>query len=325
MMKVGVVVIGRNEGDRLKRCLESLEGVAAKLVYVDSGSTDDSVNLARRLGAKVISLDISIPFTAARARNAGFDELCRQHPQDITYVQFVDGDCEILDGWLDVAKGYLEKHSDVAAVCGRLRERYPHASVYNMLCDIEWNTPVGETKACGGIVIIRVDVYREALGFNPDVIAGEEPELCLRIREKGWKIVRLNQDMGLHDASITRFNQWWKRNVRAGYAYALGADMHGAAPEFHRVRETKRIWLWGFWLPISIILIGFIEPMYLNLFLLYPLQIARIKYKNTQIEKNGWLYAFFVTIGKFPEVQGQLKFLLDRLMRKKNSIIEYKV
>src|SRR5687767_7045111 len=40
---VGVVAIGRNEDQRLVRCLESMPRTIRKAVYVDSGSTDDSV------------------------------------------------------------------------------------------------------------------------------------------------------------------------------------------------------------------------------------------------------------------------------------------
>lgn len=320
---VGVVVIGRNEGDRLKICLESVIGVASKVVYVDSGSTDESISIAKTLGVDIVNLDIAIPFTAARARNEGFACLCEIEP-NISYVQFVDGDCEVVDGWLEHASEYLNKNKDVAIVCGRRRERYPEASVYNALCDIEWDTPIGEAKACGGDALMRVDVLQEVSGFNPSVIAGEEPELCVRVRQNNWKIWRLNYEMTFHDANITRFSQWWNRNVRAGYAYALGASMHGKAPELHRVRETRRIWFWGFYLPISILAFGLFDPLLFLCMFVYPLQVVRVKNKNNHIKENGWLYALFVTIGKFPEMQGQLRFLINRLVNKQSRIIEYK-
>ena len=145
---IGIVVIGRNEGERLKKCLESISSLAAVVVYVDSGSTDNSVLMARERGASVVELDMSIPFTAARARNEGFRHLCSMGIKP-EFVQFVDGDCEIMQGWLEQASLFLKDHPDVAAVCGRTRERYPQASVYNMLCDIEWDAPIGEAEACG--------------------------------------------------------------------------------------------------------------------------------------------------------------------------------
>ena len=69
---------------------------ASVIVYVDSGSNDGSVQRARHLGADVIELDMRVPFTAARARNVGFRRL-REISPDIEYVQFVDGDCELID------------------------------------------------------------------------------------------------------------------------------------------------------------------------------------------------------------------------------------
>src|SRR5512139_2136631 len=188
--RVGVVIIGRNEGERLVRCLRSLASEQNQLVYVDSGSTDDSVNTARSRGADVVALDMTVPFTAARARNEGFKRMRKLYPQ-AEYVQFLDGDCELSPAWLEKAASFLDLNLSVAAVCGRRRERWPERTVYNMLCDIEWDTPIGEAKACGGDVLMRVDAFEEVHGFRPDLIAGEEPELCVRLRASGWKIWRL--------------------------------------------------------------------------------------------------------------------------------------
>ena len=146
---IGVVVIGRNEGVRLERCLRSLMQGVGKVVYVDSGSTDGSPQLARSLGVEVLALDMRVPFTAARARNEGFSALQRLLPS-MQLVQFVDGDCEVDARWLATAQAFLDQHPEVAVVCGRRRERFPERSVYNLLCDLEWDTPIGEAKACGG-------------------------------------------------------------------------------------------------------------------------------------------------------------------------------
>lgn len=321
--KVGVVVIGRNEGERLKICLESVIECAAAVVYVDSGSTDNSLELANKLGIGIVELDITIPFTAARARNEGFNKLYKDNP-DLNYIQFVDGDCEIRENWVQQAAEFLEKNSNVAVVCGRRRERFPDNSIYNSLCDIEWNTVIGEAKACGGDALMRASVFQQVSGFDSNVIAGEEPELCVRIRQEGWKIWRLELEMTLHDADIRYFSQWWKRNVRAGYAYSLGAAMHGKDPELHRIREVKRIRLWSLYIPITILAASLLNTYYLLGFLIYPVQVIRVKIKNAHVYKHGWLYALFVTLGKFPEMQGQLKFMFNRLMNKKSSIIEYK-
>ncbi|MEG4205580.1 glycosyltransferase [Microcoleus sp. Pol7_A1] len=328
MHKVGLVAIGRNEGDRLRACLQSARVQAALVVYVDSGSTDGSLELAGSIGADTVELDLSTPFTAARARNEGFARLLQLAP-DIEFVQFVDGDCEIVDGWLDRAQQELAAKPDVAVVCGRRRERFPNATPYNRLCDIEWDTPVGEAKACGGDSMMRVKAFEQVGGFNPALIAGEEPELCVRLRQNGWKIERLDAEMTLHDAQMTGFDQWWKRSQRAGHAYAEGSWLHGNTPERHWVKDTLRIWFWGFVLPaLALGTAWFTHGWSLWLLAGYPVLTYRI-YRQMQQQRNlpakdAALYAMSCAIGRFPQLQGQIQFHQRRLLGQRSNLIEYK-
>lgn len=323
---IAVVVIGRNEGERLKVCLGSVlkAGAAQTVVYVDSGSSDGSANFARSLGCAVVDLDMSLPFTAARARNAGFAHAVACLP-GLASVQFIDGDCELLPDWLPVAQATLHAHPQLAAVCGRLRERFPDKSIYNQLCDIEWNTAVGEVKACGGIAMFRASAFAASGGFLETLIAGEEPELCVRLRASGWKILRIDEDMALHDAAMLRFRQWWKRSQRAGYAFAEGAAMHGQPPERHWVRESRSARLWGAAIPAVIAALAIaLSPWALLLLLVYPLQILRIyqRVRHT-LPAAGW-YATLLVVGKLPEAWGQCRFLLNRMLDKRAALIEYK-
>jgi GT2 family glycosyltransferase len=321
---VGVVAIGRNEGIRLGKCLHSVVGRAAVVVYVDSGSTDGSVMMARHAGCHVVELGAEIPFTAARARNEGFEHL-RQLRPDLSYIQFVDGDCEVAADWIKRAVAFLETHGDVAVVCGRRRERNPVVSIYNMLCDFEWNTPIGEARFCGGDALMRADVFDEVGGFLADLIAGEEPELCVRLRAIGWRIWRLDAEMTMHDAAMTRFGQWWQRATRAGYAFAQGAYLHGAPPERHFVWESRRAWLWGIWLPLGCIAAGltFGVPGWAA-WLIYPLQILRQTLRNPGSVGHRALLALFQLLARFPESWGQIKFMHDRLLGRQARLIEYK-
>ncbi|MGB5958046.1 glycosyltransferase family 2 protein [Pseudomonas sp.] len=321
---IGVVVIGRNEGSRLERCLRSLLQEADKVMYVDSGSTDGSLQLARSLGVEVLALDMGVPFTAARARNEGFAALQRLLPS-MRLVQFVDGDCEVDTGWLATAQAFLADQPQVAVVCGRRRERFPQRSVYNLLCDLEWDTPIGEAKACGGDALMRVDAFVAVGGFRPDLIAGEEPELCVRLRANGWKVWRLDAEMTLHDAAMTRFSQWWRRSLRAGHAYAEGAYLHGRAPERHWLRESRRAWLWGLGIPVATVAACLLLGGWgLLLLLIYPLQAIRLARRGGKSTRENWLQAVFLVLGKFPEMLGQLKFLWHRFATGKSALIEYK-
>jgi hypothetical protein len=325
--RFGAVVIGRNEGDRLRICLQSVLRSATRVVYVDSGSTDGSTALAQSLGVEVVALDLSIPFTAARARNAGYHRLLEVAPE-LELVQFVDGDCEVVAGWTEVAVARLDARPELAVVCGRRRERHPEASIYNQLCDIEWNTPVGQASACGGDALMRLAALEAVGGFNPDLIAGEEPELCVRLRAQGYRIERLDAEMTLHDAAMTRFSQWWRRNVRAGHAYAEGAALHGRPPERHNVRAVQRALFWAGLVP-TMALAGAIPTAGASLVLLagYPVLAARV-YRGAR--RGGWppraaaLAGAFITLGKFPELRGILKYRWSRARGRRSALIEYK-
>lgn len=327
MTPVAVVVIGRNEGERLVRALRSVAG-CARVVYVDSGSSDGSVAAAPREGAEVVELDTSLPFTAARGRNAGLSQL---RPGDAAppYVQFLDGDCEMDPRWLERAGAFLDAHPRAAAVFGRLRERFPEKSLYNRLCDLEWDqAPIGEARACGGIVLMREAALAEVGGFREDVIAGEEPELCARLRARGWIIHRIDAEMALHDAAMTRFGQWWKRAVRAGHAWAQGAWLHAGGTDRYGVRPVASAFLWGMVIPLVAVALAFTaSPWSLLLLLAYPLQWARMTWRETRRGRPlelAWRHAALLLLAKFAHVLGVLRFALGTLARRPARIIEYK-
>jgi GT2 family glycosyltransferase len=333
MRQVGVVAIGRNEGMRLQRCLVGARAAAERTVYVDSGSTDGSAERAEALGVDVVRLDMSRPFTAARARNAGLARLLAMHPE-IDFVQFVDGDCELAEDWIELAAKELERCPDVAVVCGRRRERYPDASVFNRLCDLEWNTPVGEASACGGDALMRARVISDLRGYREDMIAGEEPELCVRIRSTGQKIVRLDAEMTLHDAAMTRWSQWWRRTLRGGHAYAEGAALHGAPPLFHNRRQVRSTIFWGLVCPGALavsLLAALVEPSFLlagiGVVLLYGMLTVRIYRHRRRLgdtSRDSRLYAVFTCLGKLPEAVGLVQYWTGRLLGRRRTLIEYK-
>ena len=324
--QVAVVLIGRNEGERLRKALESIPN-GLQIVYVDSKSTDDSVALAKQKGCIVVELDMSLPFTAARARNEGFAALIRRAAQ-IEYVQFMDGDCEIAPDWLPKAIAALTDHEEVALVCGRRREKYPQSSQYTSVVDMEWHTPLGYIEACGGDFLIRVSAFQEVEGFNPSWIAGEEPELCLRLRQRGWKLLRIDHDMTFHDAHITRFLQLWRRSIRSGHAFAEGFWNYGHTQGRYCQKQVLSIIFWPFFLPFTV-LIAFIPSHGLSSILLLSYLFPYYRMISFQQQKGyskpqARLYAKFILILKFAEFLGILTFLYRRLFRRKHTLIEYK-
>jgi GT2 family glycosyltransferase len=324
---VAIVAIGRNEGERLKNCLRAAIGGARTVVYVDSGSTDGSADFAREAGCRVVELNPDLPFSAARARNEGFACAMMFDP-DVAFVQFVDGDCTLVEGWLEHGAAALNERTDVGVVWGHVREIHSEASVYNRLLDLEWRQRPGEINACGGIFMVRPAVFSEVGGFRPDVIAGEDNEFCVRVRRMGEKIVLLDAAMVGHDAAMHRFMEWWRRARRTGHAYAQVASMHGNNEERYFVRECRRIWIWGLAIPaIALVFAPFTRGISLFLLFLYGPQFGWIL-RNAR--KRGWslgdsfLYAFFTVLTKFPALQGMLAYYWRRWRGRTLTIMEHK-
>jgi glycosyltransferase involved in cell wall biosynthesis len=319
---IGVVIIGRNEGQRLVNCLNSVNPKTNVVVYVDSNSSDNSVENASNAGADVINLDMSKPFSAARARNTGWKVLLQHYPA-IEYIQFIDGDCELKPEWLKNAFEFLSQNESYAIACGRRRERYPGATLYNQFCDDEWDTPIGEALACGGDALIRKKCLIEVNGYKDFFIAGEEPEMCYRLRQNNWKICRLDREMTLHDANITRFSQWWKRANRSGFAFALSAKEHGRGKEKFGVRRAIRPLIWT-GLLVSILLLSIMNPLVLFALLLFPLQIIKMFLKQKDKSLYGFKSCAFLMISKLPEALGVLELMMKTFKKQDYTIIEYK-
>lgn len=325
----GIVAIGRNEGDRLVRCITSARKSGRPVVYVDSGSTDGSLERARALGAEPLSLPLDGGFTAAKARNAGWKRLRGLHPE-IAWVLFVDGDCELREGFVDVAAAYLATHPRVGVVCGRRRERHPDASPYNRLVDMEWDTPIGEVSACGGDAMIRVAALDATGGYDPTLIAGEDPELCLRMRRAGFTIARLDVEMTWHDAAMHHPSQWWRRTLRTGHAYAESAHLHGRGPERYRVRQLRSALFWGGALPIAACALapptaGATLWAWIGGYGLLFQRVRAARRARGDRSQDASLFAAACVLGKIPLAVGAGTFAWNRWVRKRRSeLIEYK-
>jgi hypothetical protein len=292
------------------------------------------VALARSLGAEVVELDHSLPFSAARARNAGFARL-RQVAPEVLLVQFVDGDCEVVEGWLDAGHRALAARPGTAVVCGRRRERWPGRSLYNRLADLEWDTPVGPAESCGGDALMRALAFQRVGGFDPTVPAGEEPELCARLRRDGWAIDRIDAEMTLHDLGVTSFGPWWRRQVRGGYG---GLDvtqrMEGAGPFARHVRSA-RIWTVG-WLAGGTIVgtsafalggpgaAAWAVAFVAGVPFLQALRVAAKARGRVGDVGTALAHGALTMVGKWAELIGQSRFFRDRTAGRHASLIEYK-
>lgn len=329
MPSLGVVVIGRNEGGRLAQCLQSVLPLGVPVVYVDSDSSDGSASLAETSGVDVVRLDPGLPLCASRARHEGFLHLRSKH--EVAFVFFIDGDCEVVDGWPKHAVEELRAQREVAVVCGRLKEKHPNRSLYNRIADIEWDAPIGEVLSCGGVAVMRSSAYEAVGGFDPTVVAGEEPELCQRLRAAGWSIRRLAVDMALHDSDMTTFGQWWRRAVRSGFGTA---DLATRFPQ-DSGGESREMWsvrMWSIAWPLGLLLTAaaarasrrtaqvHVHPAVTRALpfavaCALPLQMLRVSLRlrsRAPDAVTALSYGTLIMVSKAPQLQGQLRYLVAR-------------
>jgi GT2 family glycosyltransferase len=284
---------------------------------------------ARQLEVPVVELDPSRPFSAARGRNEGLDEAVRRWP-DIAYILFLDGDCVLDPLFPAAAAATFENHSDCAIVTGHLSERHPDASIYNRLCAIEWRSPAGRIEnmnALGGIMAARISAFREVSGFNEQAIAGEEPDLGVRLGLVGYSVIKIDRAMATHDAQMLRFSQWWRRAVRSGHALAHRFARHGRTKFRDGRRELRSVLFWGFALPLAVAVLLW-PTRGLSLLLLggYGLLGWRVYRHYSDIglpPSDARLMTRFILYSKFAEFIGVLRYCLNRL-RGRFQIIEYK-
>lgn len=326
---VGIVVIGRNESQRLSSSLQSMQSSKCPLIYVDSGSTDHSVTIAEPLVDAVLELDPARPFSAARARNEGFERLTALFPT-LELIQFVDGDCVLSEGWLEAAKQSMLDDTKRAVIIGHLQECNPDISIYNRLCALEWKSPAGDLKnfgALGGIFMVRVDVFRELGGFNASVIAGEDSEFGVRLSLAGYKVTKIDHDMAIHDANMTTFSQWWTRAVRAGHAIGQRAHLNGKSSVKDCVQERKSTLFWGIAIPLLAFLLLIptrgASILMLLAYLALALKVYLFRRKQNENANDAIIYAKFIVLAKFANGLGLLKFYFNRF-KQRYEIIEYK-
>jgi glycosyltransferase involved in cell wall biosynthesis len=332
---VSVVVIGRNEGERLTRCLQSVAAMeparsaielgGVELIYVDSASTDNSARRAAALGARVLEVNPQRP-CAAVGRNAGWRAAAAP------IVLFLDGDTRVAPDFVAASLGEFDDPK-VAVVWGHRREIAPGASIFNRVLDLDWIYPPGPSEFCGGDALIRRRVLEEVGGFDERLIAGEEPEMCQRIRARGYTILHVDRPMTGHDLAMTRWAQYWRRAVRAGYAYAEVSDRFAAAGINLWRAEARRNRVHGaLMLAIAadavggaIVLRSF-SPALVALALIGLLAVRtanRVRWKSPDFNTR-FLYGLHSHLQQIPILCGQIRYWRDRRAGRIGGLIEYK-
>ena len=341
---LAVVVIGRNEGERLRACLESLQSLRlpdnirhAVTVYVDSNSTDDSLALARSLGAHTLSLPTG-PWTAARGRNTGWRAALALHPVD--WVLFLDGDTTLDPDFLPAAFAAALPDASVATVFGLRIESNPRQSIYTHVLALDWLQDPHQHAHFGGDVLLRVAALQASGGYDDSLIAGEDPELSHRLRVLGWRHLQLDRVLTTHDLAIRSFRQYWARMRRSGYAYADVAERFRHTPERFWFGDSRRNLLRGsFWLVsllAALLLAAYFAlghhpgraavaiAVWLGLFAAVCLRSAWRYRRRSASRLTLFFYGIHSQFQQIPLLLGQLAWFADRLLHRRRTLIEYK-
>lgn len=324
-LSVSVVIIGRNEGQRLIKCIQSVQSADWKehsyeLIYVDSNSSDGSLQHAQDLGANAAKLDDPSP-SAGKARNLGW------RMAKAPLIMFLDGDTQLHPNFINHALSVI-KDPELCATFGRLKEVHPEKSIYIRVMDLDWVFPLGKTLFFGGNVLVRRCAIASVDGFDPTLKAGEEPEMCARLRAGGWKIEHIDVPMATHDLAITTFKAYWLRAYRSGIAYAEVAErmrMRGDPLWQHDAKRDFRHGLLFTLMPLVMLL----HPLVILLVLLAAVAVLARTAKRCAWKAPGqtllcWQYSVHVMLQKIPAFFGQLQWLRAKFMNTQIKMVEYK-
>lgn len=326
--KIAVVVIGRNEEAHLADCLGSvvrwfssdmaslpeLKDGSHTFIYVDSASTDNSRTVAKELGAEVLAVQAERP-NAAMGRNLGWSRA------EAEYVLFLDGDTVLNPGFPGVARNILDSDPTVAVVWGSNREIHPEHSIFNRVLDLDWIYASGESVLCGGNAMMRRSALSEVGGYDPSLAAGEEPELCGRLRARGYRIMHLDYPMTGHDLNMTSWVQYWKRGVRCGYAYAqVASKYHDNSDPMWALESRANFWKGGFWILslVSVLVALAWTPWAFAAWIICATAAClrsawRARWKAPGSPVLLLLYGMHSHLAQVPILFGQVKFYLDRM------------
>lgn len=325
---LSVVIIGRNEGERLRRCLQSVQAMEPvvrghEVLYVDSGSSDQSMETAASLGARAIALESGRP-SAARARNVGWRAAKGK------WILFLDGDTILHPSFPQTALR-TAMFSSCAAVWGHRRELRPNANIFHRVLDLDWVYLPGETEFCGGDALMRRSALEAAGGFDDALIAGEEPELCARFRALGYKIIHIDAPMTRHDLAITRWRQYWQRATRAGYAYAQMAwrTRDRTAPLWVNESGANKVRAFALMSAAVAAVLSLLTAPWLAAagsiaaVALLARSAWRARWKSPSAVSLA-LYAVHSHLQQIPICVGQVTFQIDLARNRRRGLIEYK-
>lgn len=233
---VSVVVVTRNEADRIRDCLESVLAAVTpvgvtEVIVVDSNSTDETVDIAREFPVTVLRITDSERTGPSAGRHVGFERASGE------YVLFVDGDMHLNSGWVQDALDRLARDSALAGVDGHLDDEGAAGTV----------APVEYLR---GVALYDAAALSAVGGFDPQLSALEDVDLGLRLRHAGYRLERLPAVVSTHPTETgigERMRRW-----RRGYYFANGEVLRKS------LGESRLLAHWLYRIRLSLFSLGWL-------------------------------------------------------------------
>lgn len=210
---ISVIIIAKNEEERVGRCFDSVMKLRKKysteIIFVDSASSDKTIDIALKYPIQIYRISKSKYLNPSAGRYVGFPHAKGE------YVLFIDGDSILIEGFVEKALSIL-KSSDVAAVAGKRIFRKMGES---LRIKEKITGKMREYNTIGGTGIYKRKILEAVGTFNPHMGGQEERELCFRIRQNGYKIIKVDIPMEYH---INKNMDIMEATERAGYFIGVG-------------------------------------------------------------------------------------------------------
>jgi cellulose synthase/poly-beta-1,6-N-acetylglucosamine synthase-like glycosyltransferase len=199
--------------------------------------------------------------------------------------------------------------------------------------DLEWIIPPGLIDSCGGDAVFRGSALERTGGFNPELIAGEEPDLCRRIRSNEGLILRIDVPMTGHDLAIFTWRQYWLRALRTGHAFAEVSSLSRNTKHPLWIAESRRnmvngvLYCGGLITALAASLITR-SWLYIGAFLaICAIRVLRTAFKFRWKSRSRWelfLFGVHSHVQQIPILFGQIKYWMHTKEKSPAELIEYK-